>query len=774
MYKEGIFMFSNFEFEAQNILVKAKIEMNELKHPYIGTEHLVLSILKNDNVVSDKLKKYNLTYDKFKKEIIRIIGVGSRESSLFLYTPLLRKVIENAVLDSKENNDGNVTTMHLFSALLESGEGIAIRIFLGMNINLSEMYDDFSLGLIKKSKVKKGKKMLIEELGVNLTERAKNNELDPVIERDDEIKRLLEVLCRRCKNNPILIGEAGVGKTAIVEELARMIVSGMVPNTLKDKKIISLDMASAVAGTKYRGEFEDRMKKILKEIEENPDIILFIDEIHTLVGAGGAEGAIDASNILKPALARGKVRCIGATTLAEYKKYIEKDGALDRRFQKIIIEEPSSLKTKKILASLKPIYENYHKVKIEDSLLDKIITLSDKYIYDRYRPDKAIDVLDEVCSRVSIKENSLDKDILFLNKEINRIKKEKNSFILENKFDEAYELRKKEASLMSKLNEISLNYSDGNRVVTIEDIASVINIKTKIPVYEILKEDMMVINKIKEDLANTIVGQDEVIDELIDITKRIKYGYSDNKCYSLLFMGPSGIGKTLISKIYAKNLVGEDNFIRLDMSEYSDVTSINKIVGSSPGYVGYDDNKNILEEVRNKPNSVILLDEIDKAHPKVINLFYQILDEGKLKDSKGNIVRFDNSIIIMTSNIGFEKNVVGFNDDKRGAVSKLKEYFNLAFINRIDNVIVFNKLKEESILKIINKKIDNLKAKYSDINIKVSKGCIKEIIAESQYDLFGARKIDKIIRSKIEKIIIDKVFNNEVDVKIDSIKKQPS
>ena len=534
-------MFSNFEFEAQNILVKAKIEMNELKHPYIGTEHLVLSILKNDNVVSDKLKKYNLTYDKFKKEIIRIIGVGSRESSLFLYTPLLRKVIENAVLDSKENNDGNVTTMHLFSALLESGEGIAIRIFLGMNINLSEMYDDFSLGLIKKSKVKKGKKMLIEELGVNLTERAKNNELDPVIERDDEIKRLLEVLCRRCKNNPILIGEAGVGKTAIVEELARMIVSGMVPNNLKDKKIISLDMASAVAGTKYRGEFEDRMKKILKEIEENPDIILFIDEIHTLVGAGGAEGAIDASNILKPALARGKVRCIGATTLAEYKKYIEKDGALDRRFQKIIIEEPSSLKTKKILASLKPIYENYHKVKIEDSLLDKIITLSDKYIYDRYRPDKAIDVLDEVCSRVSIKENSLDKDILFLNKEINRIKKEKNSFILENKFDEAYELRKKEASLMSKLNEISLNYSDGNRVVTIEDIASVINIKTKIPVYEILKEDMMVINKIKEDLANTIVGQDEVIDELIDITKRIKYGYSDNKCYSLLFMGPSGI-----------------------------------------------------------------------------------------------------------------------------------------------------------------------------------------------------------------------------------------
>lgn len=767
-------MFSNFEFEAQDILVKAKAEMTELKHPYIGTEHLVLSILKNDEKISERLKRYDLTYDKFKREIIRIIGMGSRETSLFLYTPLLRKVIENAVMDSKENNDGTVTTLHLFSSLLESGEGIAIRIFLGMNIDLSSMYDDFSLGLIKKNRGKKNKKLLIEELGTNLTEKARNDELDPVIERDDEIRRLLEVLCRRCKNNPILIGEAGVGKTAIVEELARIIVSNTVPKALSQKKIISLDMASLVAGTKYRGEFEDRMKKILKEIEDNPDIILFIDEIHTLVGAGGAEGAIDASNILKPALARGKVRCIGATTLLEYKKHIEKDGALDRRFQKIIIEEPNREKTKKILSRLKPIYEVYHGVAIEDNLLDEIIILSDKYIYDRHQPDKAIDVLDEVCSRVSIRENKWDKDVLFLNKELDKIKGEKNSFILENRFEEAYELRKKETSLVSKLNEINLNYSNDNRVVTLEDIANVINIKTKIPIYEILKEDSKCINKMKNDLEDSIVGQKEAIDELVDITKRIKYGYRDSKCYSMFFMGPSGIGKTLVSKIYAKNLVGEDNFIRLDMSEYSDVTAVNKIVGSAPGYVGYDDNKNILEEIRNKPNSVILLDEIDKAHPKVINLFYQILDESMLKDSKGTLVRFDNTIIIMTSNIGFENNMVGFNDNKVNALSKLKEHFNLAFINRIDNIIVFNKLKREDVLIIVNRKLDDLRKKYGNVSIKIGKNCINEIIKESKYEEFGARKLDKIIKSKIEKIIIDKMINNEVEIKITSIKKQPS
>ena len=396
-------MLGNFNEEAQMVLNIAKKEMSLLNHPYIGTEHLMLSILNSKSNLCERLKRYGLDYNIFKKEIIKIIGIGSKKSDLFLYTPLLKKVIENAIIDAQENNDGEVTIEHLFSSLLEEGEGIAIRIFIGLNLEIDDMYDEFSYKLIKKGKRNKKKKLLIEDLGVNLTELAKLGKLDPVVGREEETKRLLEVLCRRTKNNPILIGEAGVGKTAVVEEVSRMIVERRVPDILLNKKIISLDMASAVAGTKYRGEFEERMKKILKEIEDNSDIILFIDEIHTLVGAGGAEGAIDASNILKPALARGKIRCIGATTIKEYKKYIEKDGALDRRFQKIIVEEPDNIKTSDILKKLKPIYEKYHKVKIDDSIVEKIIELSNKYIYDRHQPDKAIDVLDEVCSKVSLR-----------------------------------------------------------------------------------------------------------------------------------------------------------------------------------------------------------------------------------------------------------------------------------------------------------------------------------------------------------------------------------
>ena len=395
-------MFGNFTEEARKILVNAKKEMNDLKHPYVGSEHLLLAILKDNNSVSNKLKEYNLNYDKFKKELIDVVGVGSNTSEWFLYTPLLKRILENAVLDSKENNQGEVTISHLFSSLLEEGEGVAIRILLGMHIDLEELYNEFENKLIT-PKGKKHKKLLLDELGVDLTTKALNNEIDPVIGRDKEIKRVLEILCRRTKNNPLLIGEAGVGKTAIVEELSRMIAFGEVPISLRNKRIISLDMATTVAGTKYRGEFEERMRKILKEIEENDDIILFIDEIHTLVGAGGAEGAIDASNIFKPALARNKIRCIGATTIQEYKKFIEQDGALDRRFQRVLVEIPDHDTVLSILKKLKPIYEKYHNVIIPDNSLNLIIELSDKYIYDRNHPDKAIDLLDEVCASVHLK-----------------------------------------------------------------------------------------------------------------------------------------------------------------------------------------------------------------------------------------------------------------------------------------------------------------------------------------------------------------------------------
>ena len=769
-------MFGNFSEEAQNILVKAKLEMLELKHPYIGTEHLVLSMLSHSKKIKEKLSSYHLDYEIFKKEIIKVLGIGEENNSLFLYTPLLKKVINSAILDSKDNNDGVVTTEHLFSSLLEEGEGVAIRIFLSMGIDINAMYVEFATSLVKKVKPKKNRKLLIEELGINLNEKAKNNLTDPVIDRDKEIERVLEILCRRTKNNPILIGNAGVGKTAIVEELAKRIVKNEVPDYLKNKKIISLDMATTVAGTKYRGEFEERMKKILNEIETNDDIILFIDEIHTLVGAGGAEGAIDASNILKPALARGHLRCIGATTVEEYKKFIEKDKALERRFQKVNIEEPSYEKTLEILTKLKPIYEKFHKVILQPELLEEIVKLSAKYIYDRSEPDKSIDIMDEVCSRVSIKETKIDKEITSLELEIDKLDKLKNSYIIENNIDKAYTYRKKEIVLQEKLNNLMLNINRNNKIVTIKDVANVIHTKTQIPVYEILKDDAKVVKNIEKQLRDSIVGQDEAIKNLIDITKRIKFGYkSDNKCISFLFVGPSGTGKTALSKIYANLLVGGKNLIRLDMSEYADVTSVNKIVGSAPGYVGYDDNKNILDEIKNKPYSVILLDEIEKAHPQVINLFYQILDDGLIKDSKGNTIKFNNNIIIMTSNIGYEKNNVGFNNKVESTVlNELKNELSLPFVNRIDNIILFNHLTEENIRNIIKNKINVLKKKYANVTIKIGKNAVNEIVELSNYYDFGARKVDKIIKSKLENVIIDSILDNKSTVFITSLKKKQS
>ena len=743
--------------------------MIELGHPYIGTEHLLLAILNSDTNISSRLNGYGLMYNNFKDELCKIVGTTEKKNEVFLYTPLLRKVIQNAIIDSKENNDGEVTIEHLFFSMLEEGEGIAIRIIIGMGIDIEKLYDDFSYSLIKKSKSNKKKKLLIYDLGIDLTNMAKTDGLDPVIGRGKEVKRVMEILCRRTKNNPILIGDAGVGKTAIVEELSRLIANDDVPRSLLNKRIISLDMATMVAGTKYRGEFEERMKKVIKEIEDNNDIILFIDEIHTLVGAGGAEGAIDASNILKPALARGKIRCIGATTTEEYKKFIEKDSALERRFQKVYINEPSVSETKNILMKIKGIYEEYHNVFIDEKIIDSIINLSEKYIFDRNRPDKEIDILDEVSSSVGLKGSFLDNEIKDIKKQLNRLSKDKNSFIIDNNIVKAYDLRKKETELMSLLNNFELSSKNDKNIVTESDVASVISNRCGIPVYEIVSDSLKDIDSIKDKLLNTIIGQESVINYLIDITKRIRYGYND-KCYSILFVGPSGVGKSILAKEYAKVLVGEDNFIRLDMSEYSDSTSINKILGSSPGYVGYDDNKNILEEIRNKPNSVLLLDEIDKAHPSVINLFYQILEEGKIKNSKGRIVRFNNVIIIMTSNIGFEKSSIGFNKISNNNIySSLKNYFSTAFINRLDNILIFNRLDKNNIISIIDKRLEEVRNRYSDINIKLSENISNEIMNKCNFFDFGARRIDKIISKDIENIIIDSVINGKKEVVINSI-----
>ena len=760
-------MFNNFTEEARKILVKAKEEMSILKHPYVGSEHLLLAILKSDNNVSKRLKQYNITYDTFKDKIIEIIGIGSKESEWFLYTPLLKRVMENSILDSKEANS-DVTVEILFSNLLEEGDGVAIRILVSLGIDLDYLYNEFNYKVFKK---KSKKKLLLEELGIDLTKKAKDGNLDPVIGRDEELKRVLEILSRRCKNNPILIGEAGVGKTAIVEELSRRIVNDDVPVSLKNKRIISLDMATTVAGTKYRGEFEDRVRKILKEVEENDDIILFIDEIHTLVGAGGAEGAIDASNIFKPALARNKLRCIGATTIDEYKKYIEDDKALERRFQKINIETPNNETVKEILLNIKPIYEKFHNVIIKDSIIDKIVELASKYICDRNEPDRSIDILDEVCAKVSLKESKELIEYNNLTKQLKSIIKLKNDSVINSDFKKASLYKTNEFELMDKINNLELILCNNDKKeVTIEDVANVINLKTKIPVYEILNENSIVIDNIKKDLESNIKGQDNAIKEVVNIAKKIKLGFKDdNNCYSIMFAGPSGVGKTNLAKLFGKNLVGK-NVIKLDMSEYSEAHSISKIVGAPPGYIGYSDNKNILEEIRNKPFSVLILDEIEKAHSSIINLLFQILDDGVIKDSKGTLVSFKNVIIIMTSNIGFNEINVGFNKNIDN-LSKLKESFSIPFVNRIDNIVYFNNLEETIIKDIINNKINNIKNKYKDkkVYIKINDDVINEIINLSNYKEFGARKIDKLISDKIESIIIDKIIDNKKRITINNL-----
>lgn len=759
-------MFSNFEEEARKVLTLAKKEMQELKHPYVSSEHLLLAILKTKNEVRERLEEYNLNYENFKKEIINILGKGSKQSEYLLYTPLLKRIIENACLDAKENNNGNVTVSHLFSGMLEEGEGVAIRILIGMGIDIDELYSEFAYQIINKEK---SKKLLLEQLGVDLNKKALEGKLDPVTGREKEIKRVLEILSRRTKNNPLLIGEAGVGKTAIIEELANMIVNGNVPLSLKNKRIISLDMATSVAGTKYRGEFEERMHKILKEIEENDDIILFIDEVHTLVGAGGAEGAIDASNIFKPALARGTLRCIGATTTEEYKKYIEKDSALERRFQKVVIEETNKKTLKDILLSLKEIYESYHKVIIDNEIIDLIINLSEKYIYNRKEPDKSIDILDEVCAKASLKEN---KNLIEYKEETKKLKEiinKKKKYIIESNFKKASEYKEKEFKLMNKINNLELKlYKPINQKVTKLDVANVVHSKTGIPIYELLNEKKEIIKHTENILKQNIIGQNEAIKEVSNIAKKIKLGLND-KCYSILFCGPTGVGKTELAKRFGNNLVGKKNVIKIDCAEYKEAHSISKIIGAPPGYVGYDDNKNILEEIKNKPYSVLILDEIEKAHPDIINLFLNVLDEGKIKDSKSKTVRFDNVVIVLTSNIGFHEINVGFIKEEK-IESKLNDQFSLPFMNRVDKVIKFNKLKKEDILKIINKKIKKLKTKYQNkINIKISKKVIEEIINKSNFEEYGARRINKIIKDTIETEIIEALIDGKENIYIKEI-----
>lgn len=762
-------MFSRFSEEAQKALILAKKEMNNLRHPYVGSEHLFLSILSmKDLEITKVLASYNITYEVFKSELIRIVGVGKNANQWFLYTPLLKRVIETAILNSKEKGEVEVSVNELLLAILEEGEGVAIRLLIGLNVDVDEIYNSIS----KDSKVSNKalhKKLLVEDFAVNLNKKIVGNEVDPVIGRDDEIKSLIEILCRRGKNNPLLIGEAGVGKTAIVEELARRIVEGNVPKPLKGKTILSLPMASLVAGTKYRGEFEERVSKILKELEENDDIIVFIDEIHTIVGAGGAEGAIDASNIIKPALARGKIQLIGATTTYEYHNFIEKDKALNRRFQIIMIEEPTKEKTKEILKKLKLLYEAYHFVSISDDIIDLIVDLSDTYIYEYYQPDKSIDILDEVCTKASLLESKNDTFLSKINIELQEVISNKKKAIMKQDFDLASTYKEKEKELLTKKNDLELNLMTKRKPkkITKEMVADVIYLKTKIPVYEINKSSRKIINNLDKSLKKIVLGQDEIITDLCNRVKKVRLGFQDKPhIESFLFCGRTGVGKTLLVKEFAKLLYGDANFIRLDMSEYKEAHTVSKIIGSPPGYVGFDNHLTVLDTIRMHPHSVILLDEVEKASGEVMKLFLQVLDEGVLTDSRGRKVRFDNVFLFMTTNLGYSKDSIGFTESKNNI--DIEEFLGVEFVNRIGKIYYFNDISSDVIHRIVEKRLNVLIEgfKKKDLKIKISKGIVDKVIKDSNYPKFGARRVDKVMDEVVTPIIVDAWYNGKKEITV--------
>ena len=745
-------MEGNFTEESRSLLISAKEEMYKLKHSYVGTEHLLLAILKSN--LKNRLNKYNITYEIALKNIKKIVGVGTKETDLFLYTPVLKRIIENSIIDSKDNNT-DVTPEILFLNFLEEGEGVGIRILLISNIDLDKLYLEFKDNY--KNKKNKNNE-IINELGCNLNE----INIDPVIGREKEINRIIEILSRRSKNNPILIGEAGVGKTAIVEELSKRIKEGKVPSKLLGKKIIKVDMASIVAGTKYRGEFEEKIKKLINAVSDDHNIILFIDEIHTIVGAGGAEGAIDASNILKPALARNEISLIGATTISEYKKFICEDKALERRFQKVIIDEPNTVETINIITNLVPIYEKFHNVKINKKDIENIVKLSNKYIKDRHEPDASIDILDEVCSRVSLKESKKDLEYKKIINEYNKINLQKKELIKKEKYEEALKIKEIEKYYLDKINTLELYRKKDVNKVTINDIANVIKDKCNLPIYEILGFNKKTINNIIRDINNVFYGQYNVKEKIAYLIKKVKLGYTNNKCISYMFLGPTGCGKTYLAEILSKKLVN-DNVVTLDMVDYKDPSSINKLIGTTPGYVGYKDNNNIFEIIKTKPNSILILDKIDEACNDVIKLFSQILDSSKIRDSKGEYIYFNNVIIIMTSSLNC--NNLGFKPNEN---YNLKEYFSESFINKIDEIIVFDNLDKKTVEKIIKNRINELVNKY-DIQIHYDNTIIDEIINMSEYKLYGASKINSIINNKINNLIINELINNNKKIHLTTI-----
>lgn len=785
-------MFGRFTERAQKVLALAQDEANRLGHNNIGTEHVLLGLVREgEGIAAKALYALGLGAEKIQEEVENLIGRGQDASQTPHYTPRAKKVIELSMDEARKLGHSYVGTEHILLGLIREGEGVAARVLnnLGVSLNKARQQVLQLLGSNESGSHQGGSAAsantpTLDSLARDLTAIAREGSLDPVIGRSKEIQRVIEVLSRRTKNNPVLIGEPGVGKTAIAEGLAQQIVHNEVPEILRDKRVMTLDMGTVVAGTKYRGEFEDRLKKVMDEIRQAGNIILFIDELHTLIGAGGAEGAIDASNILKPSLARGELQCIGATTLDEYRKYIEKDAALERRFQPITVDEPTAEESVQILKGLRDRYEAHHRVSITDEAIDAAVKLSDRYISDRFLPDKAIDLIDEAGSKVRLRSYTTPPNLKELEVKLEEVRKEKDAAVQSQEFEKAASLRDSEQRLREQLEETKKTWKEQqgkeNSEVTVEDIASVVSSWTGIPVSKLAQTETQKLLNLEEILHSRVIGQEEAVNAISKAVRRARAGLKDPKrpIGSFIFLGPTGVGKTELARALAEAMFGdEDAMIRVDMSEYMEKHSTSRLVGSPPGYVGYEEGGQLTEKVRRKPYSVVLLDEIEKAHPDVFNILLQVLEDGRLTDSKGRTVDFRNTVLIMTSNVGAEslkKNkYVGFNlqdgeqdykDMKGKVMEELKKAFRPEFLNRIDEIIVFHALEKKHLRNIVNLMSDALIKRLNEQEIKLdlTEAAIDKIAVEGYDPEYGARPLRRAIQKHIEDRLSEELLKGTV------------
>ncbi|CAB4330068.1 unannotated protein [freshwater metagenome] len=791
-------MFERFTDRARRVVVLAQEEARMLNHNYIGTEHILLGLIhEGEGVAAKGLESLGISLEGVRAQVEEIIGQGQQAPSGHIpFTPRAKKVLELSLREALQLGHNYIGTEHILLGLIREGEGVAAQVLVKLGADLNRVRQQviqLLSGYQGKEAVQTGgpaegtpsTSLVLDQFGRNLTQAAREGKLDPVIGRENEIERVMQVLSRRTKNNPVLIGEPGVGKTAVVEGLAQAIYKNDVPETLKDKQLYSLDLGALVAGSRYRGDFEERLKKVLKEIKTRGDIILFIDEIHTLVGAGAAEGAIDAASILKPMLARGELQTIGATTLDEYRKHVEKDAALERRFQPIQVKEPSVAHTIEILKGLRDRYETHHRVSITDGALAAAANLADRYVSDRFLPDKAIDLIDEAGSRLRIKRMTAPAELRAFDDKIADARKEKESAIDGQDFEMAASLRDKEKNLIAEKHEAEKNWkaTDLDKVTEVDEelIAQVLSASTGIPVFKLTEEETARLLRMEDELHNRVIGQDQAIKALSQAIRRTRAGLKDPRRPggSFIFAGPSGVGKTELSRTLASFLFGDqDALIQLDMSEYSERHTASRLFGAPPGYVGYDEGGQLTEKVRRRPFSVVLFDEIEKAHPDIFNSLLQVLEDGRLTDSQGRTVDFKNTVIIMTTNLGtrdISKSLgLGFansDDDQtnydrmKGKVNEeLKSHFRPEFLNRIDDVIVFHQLTKDQIIQIVDLMIKNLddRLQAKDMGIELTPAA-KDLLAARGYDpLLGARPLRRTIQREIEDALSERILFGEL------------